>query len=73
MPMGTEDGQYTERQWRNLTWRPCDHCGASVIAHPHAAGGFGSPEPLYMLAYAECTKRCSGPPTFGNGAYLESA
>lgn len=73
MAIGTEEGRYTDREWWNLTWRPCDRCGASVIAHRTEAGGFGSGEMLYMLSYPECSKQCSGPPTFGNSAYLDEA
>lgn len=74
MPMGTEDGRYTDAEWWGLTWRPCERgCGGPVIAHRMQVSGFGSPEPLYALSFAECRRRCSGPPAFGNSAYLESA
>lgn len=68
--MGNEDQLYTDSEWRKLRWRPCDRCGAPVTVNRTQASGFGS-SLLYRLALAECTRQCSGPPAFGNHAYLD--
>jgi hypothetical protein len=74
MTMGQENRRYTASEWRKLTWRRCDRCGAPVIPHRMEIHTFGMPEPLYELSLAECTRQCSGPATFGGGghAYLSA-
>lgn len=69
MLMGQEDTLYTEAEWFQATWRPCDWCGAPVIAHPSEIATFGTAEPRYQLALAQCTRNCRGPATFGGGGH----